>query len=63
MLVGLQGAGKTTAAAKLALHIRREWNQEVMMAACDLQRPAAVEQLVDARQADQRVPVYNEKRA
>ena len=46
MLVGLQGAGKTTAAAKLGLHIRREWQQEVMLAACDLQRPAAVEQLV-----------------
>ena len=45
MLVGLQGAGKTTAAAKLALHIRREWKQEVMLAACDLQRPAAVEQI------------------
>ncbi len=59
MLVGLQGAGKTTAAAKLALHIRREWNQEVMMAACDLQRPAAVEQLVTlGKQIN--VPVYNE---
>lgn len=59
MLVGLQGAGKTTAAAKLALHIRREWKQDVMMAACDLQRPAAVEQLVTlGKQID--VPVYNE---
>ena len=59
MLVGLQGAGKTTAAAKLALHIRREWNQDVMMAACDLQRPAAVEQLVTlGKQIN--VPVYNE---
>ena len=60
MLVGLQGAGKTTAATKLALHIRREWKQEVMMAACDLQRPAAVEQLVTlGKQIN--VPVYNEK--
>ena len=59
MLVGLQGAGKTTAAAKLALHIRREWKQDVMMAACDLQRPAAVEQLVTlGKQIN--VPVYNE---
>ena len=59
MLVGLQGAGKTTAATKLALHIRREWKQDVMMAACDLQRPAAVEQLVTlGKQID--VPVYNE---
>ena len=59
MLVGLQGAGKTTAAAKLALHIRRERKQEVMLAACDLQRPAAVEQLVTlGKQIG--VPVYNE---
>ena len=59
MLVGLQGAGKTTAAAKLALHIRREWDQDVMMAACDLQRPAAVEQLVTLGKQIS-VPVYNE---
>ncbi len=59
MLVGLQGAGKTTAAAKLALHIRREWKQDVMIAACDLQRPAAVEQVVTlGRQIN--VPVYKE---
>ena len=59
MLVGLQGAGKTTAAAKLALHIRREWKQDVMIAACDLQRPAAVEQVVTlGRQIN--VPVYSE---
>ncbi len=59
MLVGLQGAGKTTAAAKLALHIRRERKQDVMIAACDLQRPAAVEQLVTlGKQIN--VPVYNE---
>ena len=59
MLVGLQGAGKTTAATKLALHIRREWKQEVMMAACDLQRPAAVEQLVTLGKQIS-VPVYSE---
>lgn len=59
MLVGLQGAGKTTAAAKLALHIRREWKQDALLAACDLQRPAAVEQLVTlGKQIG--VPVYNE---
>ena len=59
MLVGLQGAGKTTAAAKLALHIRRERKQDAMIAACDLQRPAAVEQLVTlGKQIN--VPVYNE---
>ncbi len=59
LMVGLQGAGKTTAATKLALHIRREWRQDVMMAACDLQRPAAVEQLVTlGKQIG--VPVYRE---
>jgi signal recognition particle subunit SRP54 len=46
MLAGLQGAGKTTTAAKLAHYIvRKEKHKKVMLAACDLQRPAAVEQL------------------
>jgi signal recognition particle subunit SRP54 len=45
MLVGLQGSGKTTTAAKLAKRLEREGRQ-TMLAACDLQRPAAVEQLV-----------------
>ena len=44
MLVGLQGSGKTTTAAKLAKRLEREGRQ-TMLAACDLQRPAAVEQL------------------
>ena len=44
MLVGLQGSGKTTTAAKLAKRLEREGRQ-AMLAACDLQRPAAVEQL------------------
>jgi signal recognition particle subunit SRP54 len=45
LLVGLQGSGKTTAAAKLAAHLKSQ-GQKVLLAACDLQRPAAVEQLV-----------------
>ena len=44
MVVGLQGAGKTTSAAKLARRFDRE-GRKPMLAACDLQRPAAVEQL------------------
>ena len=44
MLAGLQGSGKSTSAAKLALHLRKQ-KHSVMMAACDLQRPAAIEQL------------------
>ncbi|HEX2028210.1 MAG TPA: signal recognition particle protein [Nitriliruptorales bacterium] len=44
MLAGLQGSGKTTAAAKLAHQVRRK-GRHPMLVACDLQRPAAVEQL------------------
>lgn len=45
VLVGLQGAGKTTAAAKLAYHLEQQENKRVLLVAADLQRPAAVEQL------------------
>ncbi|MEO8398145.1 MAG: signal recognition particle receptor subunit alpha, partial [Chloroflexota bacterium] len=45
MLVGLQGAGKTTTAAKLALELRRDGRQPFLIAA-DTYRPAAIEQLV-----------------
>ncbi len=44
MMVGLQGAGKTTTTAKLAMKLRKEGRKPIMVAA-DLQRPAAVEQL------------------
>jgi signal recognition particle subunit SRP54 len=44
MVVGLQGSGKTTTAAKLARRFLRE-SRTPMLAACDLQRPAAIEQL------------------
>lgn len=55
MLVGLQGSGKTTACAKLAL-MHRKKNIRPMMAACDVYRPAAIEQLkVLGRQID--IPV------
>jgi signal recognition particle subunit SRP54 len=45
MLVGLQGSGKTTTAAKLATHLRREGKRPMLVAA-DVYRPAAVDQLV-----------------
>ena len=46
MVCGLQGSGKTTTCAKLAAFIgKREKHKKVLLAACDLQRPAAVEQL------------------
>jgi signal recognition particle subunit SRP54 len=46
LMAGLQGSGKTTACAKLARHLRTEHNSSVALAACDVYRPAAVEQLV-----------------
>jgi signal recognition particle subunit SRP54 len=58
MLAGLQGSGKTTAAAKLARHLAHDGKQP-LLAAADLQRPAAVEQLrVLGERID--VPVFSE---
>ena len=45
LMAGLQGSGKTTACAKLAVHLAKD-KKRVALAACDTQRPAAVEQLV-----------------
>ena len=58
MLVGLQGSGKTTHAAKLAVHLRKEGRNPVLVAG-DVYRPAAVNQLQSlGRQIN--VPVYDE---
>src|SRR4051812_49442 len=46
LMAGLQGSGKTTACAKLARHLREEHKKDVALAACDVYRPAAVDQLV-----------------
>ena len=46
LMAGLQGSGKTTATAKLARYLREEHSSSVALAACDVYRPAAVEQLV-----------------
>jgi len=46
LMAGLQGSGKTTATAKLARYLREEHSSTVAVAACDVHRPAAVEQLV-----------------
>ena len=46
LMAGLQGSGKTTACAKLARHLRVEHGKDVALAACDVYRPAAVDQLV-----------------
>ncbi len=57
MMVGLQGAGKTTTCAKLARRFQAE-GRKPLLVACDMQRPAAVEQLrILGEQLD--VPVFN----
>ncbi len=45
MLVGLQGSGKTTTIGKLALLLRKKYHKKPMMVACDVYRPAAIDQL------------------
>ncbi|MBQ9832264.1 MAG: signal recognition particle protein [Clostridia bacterium] len=45
LLAGLQGAGKTTMAAKLALHLKKQFGKSPLLVACDVYRPAAVKQL------------------
>ncbi|MGH3104977.1 MAG: signal recognition particle protein [Gaiellaceae bacterium] len=59
LLAGLQGSGKTTAAAKLALLLRKEKRSPALVAA-DLQRPAAVDQLEQLGRQIQ-IPVYREE--
>ncbi|NJL05646.1 MAG: signal recognition particle protein [Chloroflexaceae bacterium] len=58
MLVGLQGTGKTTLAAKLALLLRKQ-GKRVMLVACDVYRPAAIKQL-ETLGKQINVPVYSE---
>ena len=58
LMLGLQGAGKTTAAHKLAARLQKD-GRKVLLAACDLVRPAAVEQLSQLG-AKIGVPVYKE---
>ena len=56
LMVGLNGAGKTTTSAKLALHLRKEGRRPLLVA-CDLYRPAAVDQLATlGKQID--IPVF-----
>ena len=57
MLVGLQGAGKTTMAGKLALQLRKVKKKKPLLVACDIYRPAAIKQLeVVGKQID--IPVF-----
>ena len=45
LMAGLQGSGKTTTSAKLALNLRKEEKKKPMLVACDIYRPAAIKQL------------------
>jgi len=56
LMAGLQGTGKTTAAAKLALHLRKQ-SRTCLMVATDVYRPAAIDQLVTLGQQIE-VPVF-----
>jgi signal recognition particle subunit SRP54 len=58
LMLGLQGSGKTTSSAKLALRLKKEGRQPLLVA-CDLERPAACEQLA-ALAEKTGVPVYRE---
>ena len=58
MLVGLQGSGKTTTAAKLALSLRRQ-DRKALLIAADLRRPAAIQQL-ETLGKQLGIPVYSE---
>ena len=46
MLVGLQGSGKTTTIGKLANHLRKKHKKKPLLVACDIYRPAAIDQLI-----------------
>ena len=59
MLVGLQGAGKTTNGAKLAALMRKTQNKRPLLVACDVYRPAAIDQLMTVG-AKLDIPVFQE---
>ncbi len=60
LVAGLNGSGKTTFSAKLALHVKSKKGMKVLLAACDTFRPAAIDQLkVLGESID--VPVYTEE--
>ena len=47
MLCGLQGSGKTTSAGKLANYVRKRFSKHPLLVACDIYRPAAIDQLIE----------------
>lgn len=59
MLIGLQGTGKTTTAGKLATFLRKKYNKKPLLVACDIYRPAAIDQL-DQLAKQINIPIYKE---
>ena len=59
MLVGLQGSGKTTTIGKLANFLRKKHNKKPLLVACDVYRPAAIDQLKQIGK-ELNIPVYSE---
>ena len=57
MLIGLQGTGKTTTAGKLATFLRKKYNKKPLLVACDVYRPAAIDQL-DQLAKQINIPIY-----
>ena len=61
LMVGLHGGGKTTTSAKLALHLKKQ-NKRSMLVACDIYRPAAIDQLeILGKEID--IPVHTDREA
>ncbi len=58
MLVGLQGSGKTTTAGKLANFLRKKEHKKPLLVACDIYRPAAIDQLKTLGK-ELNIPVYD----
>ena len=59
MLVGLQGSGKTTTIGKLSNYLRKKHSKKPLLVACDVYRPAAIDQLKQLGK-DLNIPVYDE---
>lgn len=59
MLVGLQGSGKTTTAGKLANYLRKKEGKHPLLVACDIYRPAAIDQLKEIGKS-LNIPVFEE---
>ena len=59
MLVGLQGSGKTTTIGKLANYLRKKESKKPLLVACDVYRPAAIDQLIQIGK-ELSIPVYEE---